>query len=74
MSGLTKRRKPYPRHRQARKTVFTAAMWERWLSEQGPDRTTLQLREGIAEFRRRVLVSPGKPDTASNLISSARLQ
>jgi hypothetical protein len=70
MSGETdtgvvgKRRKPYPRRRQPRKTVFTAAMWSRWLSEQGwiepPDERTLRLSAGIAEFRRRVLVAPGK--------------
>ena len=52
-----KARKPYPIQRQPRKTVFTAAMWSQWLSEQSwakvpPDRTMLRLREGIAEFRR----------------------
>lgn len=65
MSLPIKRRKPYPLRRQPRKTVFTAVMWDRWLNEHGwaqvpPDGTTLRLREGIAEFRRRVLVSPGK--------------
>lgn len=62
---MTQRRRPYPRRRQPRKPPFTAAMWDRWLSEQGwvqapPDQTTLRLREGIEEFRRRVLVAPGK--------------
>jgi hypothetical protein len=46
MSVTRKPRRPYPRRRQPRKTVFTAAMWSRWLSEQGwvepPDEKTLR--------------------------------
>jgi hypothetical protein len=54
-----KRRKPYPRVRAPRKTVFTAAMWAQWMVENGwltapPDEATLQLREGITEFRHRL--------------------
>ena len=54
-----KHRKPYPRDRNRPKTAFTPAIWSRWLSEQQwaklpPDRTTLRLREGIAEFRSRI--------------------
>jgi hypothetical protein len=52
-------RKPYPKHRERPRTAFTPAMWSRWLTEQPwakvpPDRTTLRLREGIAEFRLRL--------------------
>jgi hypothetical protein len=60
MTGLTnKRRKPYPRERRPRKTVFTPAVWARWMVEKGwltvpPDERTLQLRAGIAEFRHRL--------------------
>jgi hypothetical protein len=55
----TKRRKPYPKERDPRRTRFTLAMWARWLSEQRwakvpLDRTTLRLRAGIAEFRDRI--------------------
>jgi hypothetical protein len=50
-------RKPYPKERDPRKTVFTPTMWSRWLREQpwatkAPDNQTLRLREGITEFRR----------------------
>jgi len=57
LTGLpNKRRKPYPRVRAPRKTVFTTAIWVRWMVEKGwpipsPDERTLQLRAGIAEFR-----------------------
>jgi hypothetical protein len=65
MSGQTKRRKPYPRRRQPRKTVFTTTMWAQWLSEQpwaspSPDEQAVRLRAGIEEFRSRVIVTPGK--------------
>jgi len=61
MSTPQKRRKPYPRRRQPRKTPFTAAMWSRWLSEQpwaspSPDEQTVHLRTGIEDFRKRVIV------------------
>ena len=57
-----KRRRPYPRRRHPRKTVFSAAMWLRWLAEQSwashaTDCQTLRLREGIEDFRRRIVVS-----------------
>ena len=56
-----KRRKPYPKRRQPRKTVFSAAMWARWLAEQpwaspSPDEQAVHLREGIEEFRARVVI------------------
>jgi hypothetical protein len=56
-----KRRKPYPRVRKPRKTVFTPAIWTRWMVEKGwlrapPDEETLHLRAGIAEFRHRLRV------------------
>jgi hypothetical protein len=60
MTDLTKkRRKLYPRWRKPRKTVFTPAIWAQWMVENGwltapPDEGTLQLREGIAEFRHRL--------------------
>lgn len=62
MTGLTKKpRKPYPRVRKPRKTVFTPAIWAKWMVENGwlappPDKGTLLLRAGIAEFRRRMRV------------------
>jgi hypothetical protein len=54
-----KHRKPYPRIRRSRKTVFTPAIWARWMVENGwltppPDEKTLQLRAGIREFRHRL--------------------
>jgi hypothetical protein len=54
-----KRRKPYPRSRKPRKTVFTPAMWKRWLLEEprlrsSTDRTARHLRAGIDDFRRRL--------------------
>jgi hypothetical protein len=56
---INKRRKPYPRVRKPRKTVFTPAIWVQWMVEKGwltapPDERTLQLRAGIAEFRHRL--------------------
>jgi hypothetical protein len=56
-----KRRKPYPRLRKPRKTVFTPAMWVQWMVEKAwltgpPDERTLQRRAGIAEFRQRLRV------------------
>jgi hypothetical protein len=59
MSSI-KRRRPYPTRRRPRKTVFTPAMWQRWLSEQSwanqqADAQRVQLRAGIDEFRQRVL-------------------
>jgi hypothetical protein len=36
--------------------VFSAAMWERWLSERAPDTQTQHLKAGIDEFRSRVVV------------------
>lgn len=53
-------RKPYPRVRNARKTVFTP-IWAQWMVEKGwskrsPDERTLHLRAGIAEFRHRLRV------------------
>jgi hypothetical protein len=56
-----KPRKPYPRVRAPRKTVFTPAKWAQWMVEKGwltasPDDRTLQLRQGIAEFRHRLRV------------------
>jgi hypothetical protein len=56
---INKRRKPYPRARKPRKTVFTPAIWTRWMVEKGwlrapPDEKTLHLRAGIAEFRHRL--------------------
>jgi hypothetical protein len=60
MTDLTKkRRKPYPRVRASRKTVFTPAIWARWMVENArltppSDETTLYPRAGIAEFRRRL--------------------
>jgi hypothetical protein len=56
---MNKRRKPYPRVRHPRKTVFTVAMWAQWMIEQAwskppPDERTVQLRAGIAEFRHRL--------------------
>jgi hypothetical protein len=51
MTDSTKQRKPYPRVRKPRKTVFTPAIWARWLTPP-PDERTLRLRAGIAEFRR----------------------
>jgi hypothetical protein len=57
MSGLNKPRKPYPSVRNPRKTVFTPAIWARWMMEKAPpDERTLQLRAGIAEFRRRLRI------------------
>jgi hypothetical protein len=54
MTDLTnKPRKPYPRVRKPRKTVFTPAIWARWLTPP-PDERTLRLRAGIAEFRQRL--------------------
>jgi hypothetical protein len=58
---MNKRRKPYPSVRHPRKTVFTPAIWVRWMVEQAwskppPDERTLHLREGIAEFRDRLRV------------------
>jgi hypothetical protein len=50
-----KPRKPYPRVRHPRKTVFTPAMWSRWL-EEPPDKITMRLRAGIAEFRQRLCI------------------
>jgi hypothetical protein len=50
-----KRRKPYPSTRRPRKTVFTPAMWARWLTP-AIDETTVRLRAGIAEFRHRLRV------------------
>jgi len=54
-----KSRKPYPRIRKPRKTVFTRAIWVQWMIEKGwltalPDERTLHLRAGIAEFRHRL--------------------
>jgi hypothetical protein len=54
-----KRRKPYPRVRHPRKTVFTPAMWRQWMIEKSwltapPDETRAHLRAGIAEFRHRL--------------------
>jgi hypothetical protein len=54
-----KSRKPYPRVRKPRKTVFTPAIWAQWMVENGwlappPDKRTLHLRAGIAEFRHRL--------------------
>jgi hypothetical protein len=54
-----KRRKPYPRVRKPRKTVFTPTMWVRWMVENGwltapRDDRTVQLRAGIEEFRHRL--------------------
>jgi len=56
---MIKRRKPYPRVRRSRKTVFTPAIWLRWLVENPrltppSDERTLHLRAGIAEFRHRL--------------------
>jgi hypothetical protein len=50
MTDSTKQRKPYPRVRKPRKTVFTPAIWAHWLTPP-PKETTLRLRAGIAEFR-----------------------
>lgn len=52
-------RKPYPRVRKPRKTVFTPTIWLRWMIEGGwliqpPDQKTLHLRAGIEEFRQRL--------------------
>jgi len=57
-SLYVRRRKPYPRVRKSRKTVFTPAIWARWLVENPrlsprSDTVTLHLRAGIAEFRDR---------------------
>ena len=50
-----KPRKPYPSVRRPRKTVFTPAMWVRWMLEKAPpDERTLHLRAGIAAFRHRL--------------------
>jgi len=59
------RRKPYPRVRKPSKTVFTPAMWARWLVDQAwansrPDEPALHLRAGIADLRHR-LQGAGKP-------------
>jgi hypothetical protein len=43
MTDSTKQRKPYPRVRKPRKTVFTPAIWARWLTPP-PDERTLWLR------------------------------
>ena len=64
MTQQKKRRRAYPRTRQSRKTVFSAAMWERWLSERMPDAQSQQLRAGIEEFRQRVIVGVGKEPRA----------
>jgi len=61
-----KRRKPYPKRRQPRKTVFSAAMWAQWLGQQpwasaNPDEQTVHLRAGIADFRKRVVVGKEVP-------------
>jgi hypothetical protein len=63
MTGLTKKsHKPYPRVRRSRKTVFTPAIWARWMGENPrlsppSDGITLRLRAGITEFRDRLRVS-----------------
>jgi hypothetical protein len=55
---MNKPRKRYPSVRHPRKTVFTPAIWVRWMTEHGwttsPPDQTLQLRAGIAEFRHRL--------------------
>jgi hypothetical protein len=57
MIDLTKKhRKPYPRVRKSRKTVFTPAIWLRWMVENPrltppSDEMTLRLRAGIADLR-----------------------
>lgn len=61
---MTQRRRPYPRRRQPRKTVFTAEMWARWLAEQpwanaNQDEDVVRRRTAIEEFRSRVVVSSG---------------
>ncbi len=62
-----KRRKPYPKRRHPRKTVFSHAMWERWLADNGPDATTERLREGIEAFRQRLLIVPGRQASANSM-------
>jgi hypothetical protein len=61
-----RRRKAYPPRRKSPKTVFSAAMWARWLMDQpwaspSPDEQTVHLREGIEAFRQRVIVGKERP-------------
>jgi hypothetical protein len=70
---IKKRRKPYPRVRKPRKTVFTPSVWAQWMIEKGwlaplPDETTVHLRAGIAEFRHRLALEPGMGHLDNNAL------
>jgi hypothetical protein len=66
VTGHTRRRRPYPPRRKPARTPFSATMWQRWLAGQpwatpSPDEQTVQLRNGIEEFRQRVVIGKEKP-------------
>ena len=47
-------RRPYPKQRDPRKTVFTPELWQLWWVERRPDANVRRLRRGIADLRRRL--------------------